>query len=91
MRNWINRFLAAIGVGGRKAEADVSYDSALDDEASGGDIRPSSPPHPGGSRVRGKFAGLRVAGWLRLPRLWRGFALRVRAVARGAKMAAGCP
>ena len=42
MHPWISRFLAAIGVGGRKAEADVSYDRALDDDASGGDIE-SSP------------------------------------------------
>jgi hypothetical protein len=45
MRDWISRFLAAIGAGGRKAEADVSYDPALDDEAGGGDIPP--PPEPG--------------------------------------------
>jgi hypothetical protein len=38
MRNWISRLLAAVGAGGRKAEADVSYDPALDDDASGGDI-----------------------------------------------------
>ena len=28
MTGWIDRFLAAIGLGGRKAEADVSYDPA---------------------------------------------------------------
>lgn len=28
MNGWMDRFLAAIGLGGRKAEADVSYDPA---------------------------------------------------------------
>ena len=28
MTGWVDRFLAAIGLGGRKAEADVSYDPA---------------------------------------------------------------
>jgi hypothetical protein len=28
MAGWIDRLLAAIGMGGRKAEADVSYDPA---------------------------------------------------------------
>jgi hypothetical protein len=28
MAKWVERLLAAIGVGGRKAEADVSYDPA---------------------------------------------------------------
>ena len=33
----MNRFLTAIGVGGTKAEADVSYDPALDENATGGE------------------------------------------------------
>ena len=37
MPQWISRFLAAIGVGGNKAEADVSYDPALDEGAGGGE------------------------------------------------------
>jgi hypothetical protein len=35
MAGWLNRFLAAIGVRG-KAEADVSYDPAVQDSADGG-------------------------------------------------------
>ena len=31
----MNRFLTAIGLGGNKAEADVSYDPALDENATG--------------------------------------------------------
>ncbi len=37
MAGWMSRFLAAIGIGGNKAESDVSYDPALDEDASGGD------------------------------------------------------
>ena len=37
MPQWMNRFLTAIGVGGNKAEADVSYDPALDENATGGE------------------------------------------------------
>ena len=37
MAGWMSRLLAAIGIGGNKAEADVSYDPALDEEASGGE------------------------------------------------------
>jgi hypothetical protein len=37
MPQWMNRLLAAIGVGGDKAEADVSYDPALDENATGGE------------------------------------------------------
>ena len=33
----MNKFLAAIGLGGNKAEADVSYDPALDENATGGE------------------------------------------------------
>lgn len=36
MPQWISRFLAAIGATGRKAEADVSCDPALDENATGG-------------------------------------------------------
>ena len=43
MAGWVSRFLAAIGVGGRKAEADVSYDPALDDKANGGAPGPGHP------------------------------------------------
>jgi hypothetical protein len=43
MAGWLNRFLAAIGVGGRKTEADVSYDPAVQDGDSG------RTPEPGGS------------------------------------------
>jgi hypothetical protein len=43
MAELIRRFLAAIGVGGHKTEADVSYDPALDDKVAGGE------PGPGGS------------------------------------------
>src|SRR3954452_12811463 len=35
MAGWIHRFLAAIGAGGHKAEADVSYDPALENHAAG--------------------------------------------------------
>jgi hypothetical protein len=37
MPQWMSRILAAIGVGGDKAEADVSYDPALDENATGGE------------------------------------------------------
>ena len=37
MPQWMSRFLTAIGVGGTKAEADVSYDHALDENATGGE------------------------------------------------------
>jgi hypothetical protein len=46
MANWLNRFLAAIGAGGRKAEPDVSYDPALDDKTAGG------TPGSGGSDLK---------------------------------------
>lgn len=36
MTKWLSRFLAAIGAGGRKAEADVSYDPALENKTAGG-------------------------------------------------------
>jgi hypothetical protein len=48
MTELIRRFLAAIGVGGHKTEADVSYDPALDDNAAGGE------PGPGGSDLKKK-------------------------------------
>jgi hypothetical protein len=35
MTGWIHRFLAAIGVGGYKTEADVSYDPVLENHAAG--------------------------------------------------------
>ena len=37
MPQWMSRILAAMGVGGNKAEADVSYDPALDEDAAGGE------------------------------------------------------
>ena len=43
MSGWVSRFLAAIGAGRHKAEADVSYDPVVDDNADGG------TPGPGGS------------------------------------------
>ena len=36
MANWLCRLLAAIGAGGRKTEADVSYDPARKGQADGG-------------------------------------------------------
>jgi hypothetical protein len=36
MAGLINRFLAAIGAGGRKAESDVSYEPALEQNITGG-------------------------------------------------------
>jgi hypothetical protein len=53
MSGWVSRFLAAIGAGGHKAEADVSYDPAVDDSVDGGmpgtggsDLdRPAEEPH----------------------------------------------
>jgi hypothetical protein len=54
MAGWISRFLAAIGAGG-KAEADVSYDPALQDSAKGGeagsggsDLEEPAQESPGG-------------------------------------------
>ena len=43
MSGWVSRFFAAIGAGRHKAEADVSYDPVVDDNADGG------APGPGGS------------------------------------------
>lgn len=43
MGGWMSRVLAAMGVGARKTEADVSYDPVLDDSKGGG------TPGPGGS------------------------------------------
>ena len=37
MAGWMSRILAAIGIGGSKAEPDVSYDPALDEDAAGGE------------------------------------------------------
>ena len=37
MAGLMKRFLTALGIGGNKAEADVSYDPALDENATGGD------------------------------------------------------
>jgi hypothetical protein len=46
MSGWVSRFLAAIGAGGHKAEADVSYDPAVDDKAGGSDLdSPADEPH----------------------------------------------
>jgi len=36
MSGWMSRVLAAVGLG-NKAEADVSYDPALDEDATGGE------------------------------------------------------
>ena len=36
MAGLMSRILGAIGLGGIKAEADVSYDPALDDDSAGG-------------------------------------------------------
>lgn len=50
MAGLMNRFLAAIGIGGRKTEADVSYDPAPEDNTAGG--MPGitgGMPGPGGS------------------------------------------
>jgi hypothetical protein len=47
MAGLISRFLAAIGAGRRKAEADVSYDPALTDNTDGG------RPGQGGSDLGG--------------------------------------
>ena len=53
MAGLISRFLAAIGAGGRKTEADVSYDPAVQDQTDGGtpgsggsdlDSMPEQPP-----------------------------------------------
>lgn len=46
MPSWIDRFLAAVGMGDRKAEADVSYDPALVRNTAGGE------PGPGGSDLK---------------------------------------
>lgn len=46
----MSRVLAAMGLGGRKTESDVSYDPVLDDKEGGG------VPGPGGSDL-GKKAG----------------------------------
>jgi hypothetical protein len=37
MAGWMHKMLAAIGLGGNKAESDVSYDPALDENATGGE------------------------------------------------------
>ena len=37
MASLMHRFLTAIGLSGNKAEADVSYDPALDENATGGE------------------------------------------------------
>jgi hypothetical protein len=50
MPRWVYRFLAAIGK--RKAEPDVSYDMALDEDASGGDL--ASRQDRGKGRHRGR-------------------------------------
>jgi hypothetical protein len=49
-RWWVPRFLAAIGIGHRKAEDDVTYDPALDEDLNGGDL---APP---GKRGKGRHA-----------------------------------
>lgn len=41
MAGWINRLLAAIGAGGRKTEADMSYDPAV--HGNTGDRTPGPP------------------------------------------------
>jgi hypothetical protein len=47
MAKWLNRLLAAMGSGG-KAESDVSYDPALDNQAAGG------TPGSGGSDLKAR-------------------------------------
>ena len=42
MAGLMSKFLAAIGLGGNKAEADVSYDPALDENATGGETGPTA-------------------------------------------------
>jgi hypothetical protein len=53
MAKWLNRILAALGAGGRKTEADVSYDPTLESHTPGGtpgsggsdlDARAEEPP-----------------------------------------------
>ena len=52
----MSKFLAAIGLGGNKAEADVSYDPALDEDVTGGEkvpwLRPQVAAGPRGLRLR---------------------------------------
>lgn len=50
MDRWVARFLAAIGVSHCKAEDDVSYDPALDEDAPGSDLASS------GNRRKGRHA-----------------------------------
>jgi hypothetical protein len=57
MAGWIDRLLAAIGMGGRKAEADVSYDPAQagpkrDDTTLGDPADQQFQGAPGGSAER---------------------------------------
>ncbi len=52
MAKWTDRLLAALGVGGRKTEADVSFDPAQqvprrDDTATGEAAAPQFPGLPG--------------------------------------------
>jgi hypothetical protein len=49
-RWWVPRFLAAIGIGHRKAEDDVSYDPALDEDVNDDELAQS------GKRRKGRHA-----------------------------------
>ncbi|HTU73588.1 MAG TPA: hypothetical protein VMG38_08720 [Trebonia sp.] len=55
-RWWVPRFLAAIGIGHRKAEDDVSYDPALDEDLSGDDLAQSG--ERGKDRHSGRLGGV---------------------------------
>lgn len=46
MTGWKDRLLAAIGLGGRKAEADVSYDPARDRTPGAADTTLGANPNP---------------------------------------------
>jgi hypothetical protein len=53
MAGLINRFLAAIGAGGRKAESDVSYDPALEQNIAGGTPGAGDSDLDGGEKEAG--------------------------------------
>jgi hypothetical protein len=60
MTRWIDRTLAALGLGGRKPEADVSYDPAQVDRSTGRAAKPA--PAEEGAAATGiaepQFSGL---------------------------------
>lgn len=51
MSGWMDRIMAAVGLGGRKAEADVSYEPAHDRTRAAEDTTTGAQPDP-------KFEGL---------------------------------